>query len=445
MKAELIELSKDEEKGRVSLRLIITGTRQEPENGIICIQPPWYAVPGAHSEICVSELAENEEMTLDLQYEFLYGGRYVFWVWERNNKLATLKWTIVSIKGAGMYSGNTHSHSTYSDGKSTLEENRRAMMDCGHSFIYATEHNTTAHFPELAEYVEKGKEENFLHIPGWEYTTKYGHSIAYGSRETYDVGKIPERNCVEAWQKFADTMKAQEAVVFLAHPYEAPKYEFGEDVLKEIVGIAGVEAWNGYNFHALAYQNRKNFEAWDLFNSRGDGHYTGNAVSDAHTQKGQSSPYIKGYLKELSQSAVEEMLVSGRFIGSNGPEIIFSIGNAEIGETYKVSVEEDKQISKVLMKLEVFDPLGGIEAVSVYRGVVDGIFSAKPNTVKLFEFYPMGELEKRNFEKNIFLDVKPGEFYRVEVITEVGVVTYMADSDKIEKGFAYTNPIWIEE
>ena len=38
----------------------------------------------------------------------------------------------------------------------------------------------------------------------------------------------------------------------------------------------------------------------------------------------------------------------------------------------------------------------------------------------------------------------PGEFYRVEVITGTGVVAYISDESKIEKGFAFTNPIWIE-
>lgn len=45
--------------------------------------------------------------------------------------------------------------------------------------------------------------------------------------------------------------------------------------------------------------------------------------------------------------------------------------------------------------------------------------------------------------RRIYMDVTPGEFYRVEVITGVGVVAYVADATKIEKGFAFTNPIWI--
>lgn len=402
MDIQILENSKDSARRRVSLQLVITGQSTDKERGIVCIQPPKYAAPFDYTEICVKELAEGETLVLDLAYELVHGGRYVFYAWEKGNQLPSLCKAVVNMGGAGIYSGNTHSHSTYSDGKSTLQENRAAMMNCGHSFIYATDHNTTAHNDELREYEKMGVAENFLHIPGWEFTTKYGHAIAYGSMQTYDTDRIPERNNLQAWQEFVDTMNEEGARVFFAHPYEAPRYEFGDDVLKNITGVVGIEAWNGYNYHALAYQNRKNFEVWDLFNCRGDGHYAGNAVSDAHTGSGQSSPYIKGYLKELSKKAVEEMLVQGRFIGSNGPEIDFSIGEAGIGETYQVEKDASGKMQKALVRLDVFDPLGDIEAINVYKAVIDGVYGLKPNTRKVLEFYPMGENEKRNFAKNIY-------------------------------------------
>lgn len=441
MKIELVERLRNDTEKNVMLQLIITGTSYEAENKVVCVQSPMHSEPFCFSEIIINNLKKDEIQRLDLMYKFESGGRYVFYIWEKGSKLQTLKSAVVNMKGAGVYSGNTHSHSTYSDGKSTLEENRKAMMECGHSFIYATDHNTTAHYAELEEYEKKGIDENFLHIPGWEFTTKYGHSIAYGSNETVDVAKIPERNNLKAWQEFVNEMNATNAIVYMAHPYEAPRYEFGDNVLCGIKGIVGVEAWNGYNYHALAYQNRKSFEIWDSFNRRGDRHYYGNAVSDAHTRNGQSSPYIKGYMNTLSKQAVEAMLKEGTYIGSNGPEIEFSLGDAGIGETCRIHSGE---FQKILMKINVFDPLGEIEMVNVYRGFVDGEYTVKPNTKKIFEFYPIGELEKRNFVKNLYVDVTAGEFYRVEVVTSVGVVAYIADVKRLEKGFAFTNPIWID-
>lgn len=444
MKTEIIEISREEEKRRISLQLVITGTLENKESGMICVQAPRYAKPFTRMEVCVDNLEKEERIKADFQYQFQLGGRYVFYTWVKGNELATLNRIVVSFRGAGMFSGNVHSHSTYSDGKSSLTENRAAMMENGHSFLYATDHNTTAHFAELEAYCAKGVEENFLHIPGWEYTTNFGHSIAYRTDHVYDPDKIAERGDLDAWQEYVDAMNVEGGIVYLAHPYEAPKYEFGEAVLRDIEGIVGVEAWNGYNYHALSYQNRRNFEVWDKLNRRGGCHYFATAVSDAHTRDGQSSPYIKGYLSKLDRAAVEGMLCMGNFFGSNGPELEFRIGETRMGGTYFTEYDRAGRTRKALMMIDAFDPIGRIEAVNVYRGFVDGKYLERPNTVKVFEFYPMGELESSNFVKNLLIDVKPGEFYRVEMITEIGVVAYLSNPGRIEKGFAFTNPIWIE-
>lgn len=443
MKIELKIVSTNKQTNEVELQLAVTGEKADAESAVICVQAPKYSEPFSCIEICVADIKKNEIQTTNLTYKLLTGGRFVFYAWNKRNQLESLRTIVVMVEGAGMYSGNTHSHSVYSDGKSTLEENREAMMACGHSFIYATDHNTTNHFDELYAYEERGKQENFLHIPGWEYTTKNGHAIAYRSTATVPTENIYERNNVEIWQKFVDETTEKNAIVYLAHPFEAPRYEFGDNVLCGIKGITGVEAWNGYNYHALTYQNRKNFEVWDALNRRGDRHYYGNAVSDAHTKKGQSSPYIKGYLKTFSKDAVENLLQTGTYIGSNGPEIEFSIGEAGIGTSCLVDSVADS--ARKLMKLDIFDPLGDIQEIRVYKGLVDREYTVKPNTHAVFEFYPTGENDKRNYTKNIYLDVTPGEFYRAEVVTGVGVTAYTADRDKVEKGFAFTNPIWIEK
>lgn len=167
---------------------------------------------------------------------------------------------------------------------------------------------------------------------------------------------------------------------------------------------------------ALAYQNRKNFEVWDKLNRKGDRHYIATAVSDAHTRDGQSSPYMKGYLPELSRTAVEDMLCNGNFFGSNGPELDFCIGNAHMGGTCRVEQGSHGKNKKALMTVNAFDPLGEIESIIVYRGLADGEYLEKPNTKKIFEFYPMGDVEKRNFCKNIMIDINPGEFYRIALL-----------------------------
>lgn len=150
-------------------------------------------------------------------------------------------------------------------------------------------------------------------------------------------------------------------------------------------------------------------------------------------------------MEELDKASVEDLLKSGRFFGSNGPEEQFRIGNAVMGETYYVERDTTGKIREAEFHIEVFDPSGQIEEIIVYQGIVDGDSSGKANTRKVAEFFPVGETEKRFYTRNIYRTVKSGEFYRVEVVTSLGIVSYLADSSKIEKGFAYTNPVWIGE
>ncbi len=412
------------------------------QSGTICFQSPLYAEPFHYVEMEVKELAPDETKTILLDYQFSYGGRYVFYYWMKGAQLNTLTKTNVFVPGAGFYSGDTHNHSIYSDGRSTLTENRESMIHKGHSFLYSTDHNTLEHYTEIKDFAQSPAAEQFLHMTGWEYTTKNGHALAYNTNEVYDPSVMTERGNLNQWQTFVDEMNKKDGFVFLAHPFEAPRYEFGEDLLLNIQNITGIEVWNGFNHHALTYENRKAFEIWDTMNKKGDAHYIGNAVSDAHTAEKQGNPFIKGYLSQLSTAEVHRLLKSGKFFGSNGPEIQFSIDEAGIGET--LYLQETRQTAK--FQFTVFDPAGKIESIILYKGILNHKAEHSRNkTIKVLEIFPTGEVERRYFQKEYYTDIEDGEFYRIEVITEFGIVAY--DQEKLiqDKGFAYTNPIWVEK
>ncbi|WP_368654186.1 CehA/McbA family metallohydrolase [Ornithinibacillus sp. 4-3] len=406
------------------------------QNSVICLQTPLYTIPFEYLEIDIVDLEPNQTKQIDLNYQFTYGGRYVFYFWEKDAQLDTLDKTSFFIPGSGFYSGDVHNHSFYSDGKSTLTENRASMLDKGHSFLYSTDHNTLEHGKEIIEFQRTEEAEEFLHMVGWEFTSKHGHALAYGAEELYDPTKITEKHNLEQWQTYVDAMNRDNGIVFLAHPYEAPKYEFSDDVLMQIKDINGIEVWNGLNHHALSYQNRKAFEMWDALNRKGEEQYIGNAVSDAHTKEKQGKPYIKGYLNTLTQDSIHQLLKSGCFIGSNGPEITFEIENAQIGETYYIA-EEKKTVK---FSFTVFDPAGHIENIILYKNVKD---KGQRKAEKVLEIYPVGKSERRFWKEVCYMDVSPNEFYRLEVVTAFGIVAYDAEANIQDKGFAYTNPIWI--
>ena len=169
-------------------------------------------------------------------------------------------------------------------------------------------------------------------------------------------------------------------------------------------------------------------------------HLTGNAVSDAHTAVKQGDPYIKGYLNTLERDSIHEMLKSGRFFGSNGPEIRFSIQGTGIGESCRLD-------GKTLVhgRLAVFDPLGRLEEVILYRGMRQDKrdVPARKKIYKVFDVFPVGD-GRTIWTKDWYFYAEPGDFYRIEAVSEQNLAGISGEKRTEEKGFAYTNPIWIE-
>jgi predicted metal-dependent phosphoesterase TrpH len=408
--------------------------------GTICLQPPLWASPEETMEFETGILEPNANWEQEVAIRFPYGGRARLYCWEKGTQMETFGWAVFDVKGAGYYSGDTHAHSLYSDGKDSLDENRASMLDKGHSFLYSAEHNTLNHLKEIEAFSRTQDAERFLHVAGWEYTTQCGHAIAYFAagepRPLETQGETPN---LARWQCFVDEMTSVGGLVFLAHPYDAPCYEFGDGLLMGIENIAGIEVWNGFTYHALDSQNRRAFSRWDRINARGIFHCVGNAVSDAHTAKKHGNPFIKGYLKDLDTKCLREMLESGRFFGSNGPELYFRMGGLQTGETLYIS--EERQTVKA--EIVLFDPAGRIEKILLYKGTINA--GSEENPVETAaEASPSSAKERRRFEVSFELTVSHGEFYRVEAFTEFGAVAFDPDAQKQEAGFAFTNPIWIE-
>src|SRR5690606_23776116 len=101
-------------------------------------------------------------------------------------------------------------------------------------------------------------------------------------------------------------------------------------------GFTGVEVWNG-NWHPLDQGvNERAFKFWDEINIRGDGKYYGIANTDGHTKNKVGDTYIKGVQPELSETNVLELLKTGQFYGTNGPELRFEADGVHMGGTLNI-------------------------------------------------------------------------------------------------------------
>lgn len=260
----------------------------------------------------------------------------------------------------------------------------------------ATDHNTISQAADVAE----ENRDDFVALFGEEITSGDGHSLGYNIDELIDwtqppQGRVDQTNASNDGNGF----------FFVAHPYY-PGLEWEDWSIED---YAGIEVWNGF-YPPRHPVNAQAFEKWDELNRDGR-HLVGIANSDAHNPGKVGSPHIRAYLPELAEHEIWEAMESGRFYGSNGPDLRFTLDDATMGEDLAVS-----GASTVTANLVGFAD-DEIAELSLLR---DG---------EVIETWSPGTSET---EQAVELTVASGEFYRVELETSAG-------------RFAFTNPIWIVE
>ncbi len=191
----------------------------------------------------------------------------------------------------GVYVGDMHIHTTYSDGRGTpievITEARRQRLD----FIAITDHHTIAGAIEARD-VSEGSP---LVIVGQEVTTPWGHVLAYGLTETVAEDLGPEETIA--------LIHAQDAVAFAAHPWS--KWS-----VKDItaIGLDGYEIVNKGNL-------------WPEIPSWVDQYpWVGN--SDAHDSSDIGMVRMYVFATALTQEAILEAILGGKCVITYGEVFI---------------------------------------------------------------------------------------------------------------------------
>ena len=361
----------------------------------------------------------------------------------------------VTVSGSGYYLGDTHTHSTASDGVGNFLENFQAGREKGMSWIYATDHNAdiAQSFDRVQFDAAKSLMRNagFLAMYGTEITTHMGHMVAYDV-DTYYIpdstdethSDIPRNITAGAWQTVIDRIAADGALSYLAHPFATTPYPglgmdpTNTDVYSGYTGIEiinqgeSVERYDGNTVSSTLKVYAT--EYWDRMNIKGEKKYFGISSTDAHATTDVGGFFNGLLLEGLREDNINTALATGSFYGSAGPELRFSLGGKTMGETVYAAV--DAQIPIVVKAYNKDAPITKVVLYAFDIGA-DGIETAyragRDNAAVLFEDTD-GSEGRNTFEYTGALPLKPGTFYRVEVY---------ADDDL--HGYAFSNPIWMEE
>ena len=242
------------------------------------------------------------------------------------------------------YKGNTHTHTTESDGDSSPDYVVNWYRNQGYDFLVLTDHNVFTDPAGLAHLID----EAFLLIPGEEVTSSFGEASVHvnGLNLPGLVEARSAESLVGTIQANVDAIREVEGVPHVNHPNF--RWSFGYDALRQVRGDRLLEIFNGHpTVHNEGGGGTPGMvEVWDMLLSGGKRIY-GIAVDDAHHFQGEFGPdrsnpgrgWVSVRAPALEPVALMEAMEAGHFYASTGVEV----DDVTIGPgTIAVDIAEDR-------------------------------------------------------------------------------------------------------
>ena len=224
------------------------------------------------------------------------------------------------------YKGNTHAHTTESDGDSSPEYVAQWYKDHGYDFLVLSDHNVLTD-PSTLDHLT---DSTFLLIPGEELTSSFGDAPVHvnGLNLPHVVEARTAESLVATLQANVDAIRQVDGVPHINHPNF--RWSFGVEELRQLEGDRLLEIWNGHpTVHNEGGGGAPGLEAiWDLLLTGGKTIY-GIAVDDAHHFQGEFSVdranpgrgWVSIRAPALEPAALMTALEAGHFYASTGVEL----------------------------------------------------------------------------------------------------------------------------
>ena len=204
---------------------------------------------------------------------------------ERTAPAPTVLFQVPSAEGT-WYKGNTHAHTTESDGDSSPEYVARWYKDHGYDFLVLTDHNVFTDPRALEHLIDS----TFLLIPGEEVTSSFENASVHvnGLNLPGLVQAREAESLVATIQANVDAIRDVDGVPHINHPNF--RWSFGAEELRQVERDKLLEIWNGHpTVHNEGGGGVPSVEeVWDILLTGGKRLY-GIAVDDAHHFQGEFS------------------------------------------------------------------------------------------------------------------------------------------------------------
>jgi len=311
------------------------------------------------------------------------------------------------------YRGNTHSHTTTSDGKLSVAQLTRDYEEHGYDFLVITDHNVVAD-------VSQSRAATMLVIPGAEIAVCCDGTFAM---EVCSLGIDEVRRSYVHPQQVIDDVLEQGGIPVISHPHMSGVYS---GKMMELEGIAGIEVYNAY----CQGSGRRGFAQthWDDLLSVGQ-RVLGLASDDRHSGDQPGAPDKRDFDRfkawvvvraaACNRPAILDAMKKGMFYSTTGPVIEdITIADGEI----RVTTSPVRAITFASL------PWMGSRQVAPPGELLDGatVSLGRVATPERTEGLVAGLLEHGSIS-----EVMPaGRYFRVEIWDG-------------EDGFAWSNPIFL--
>jgi len=243
------------------------------------------------------------------------------------------------------FKGNTHCHTTNSDGDLPPRQVVRWYHDHGYNFLVITDHNLLTD----PRYLDTDERDNFLLIPGEEVSDSHKDKPIHLCAINISQNIPPQRGdtIASTLQNNVDAIVRQGGLAQLNHPNW--KWAFSDKEMAQVKNARLVEIYNfstGCNNFG-AGGNRGMEEVWDRVLSKGVLMY-GIASDDAHDYTGEFSSYksnpgtgwIMVKAPVLTTTDIVGAIENGQFYSTTG----LILKDVQISDSgYRVDIEANSE------------------------------------------------------------------------------------------------------
>ncbi len=205
------------------------------------------------------------------------------------------------------YRGNTHTHSSVSDGVHSISECFEGYKQQRYDFLVLTDHDDVSD-------VSRYSNGSFLAISGSELHP----ANPYGGTE-YHIAAINIHEKIKVENKHPNEVMAEVAeqggISVLAHPY------WSGHTLLDLLPLHGYFAVEVFNTNCDMTGRAISESHWDDLLDRGEP-VLGIASDDSHSLSDMYKGWIMVKSSELSPNSIMDSLIRGSFYSTQGPEIV---------------------------------------------------------------------------------------------------------------------------